>query len=118
MLSYHFGDPFQRGRGLGSFFSGLFKKLIPIASTFFKSPTGQTIKDVAISTASNFATDVFKGKNVKNSAQENLMQAKDQIGEALKRKFGTSANKNSDIVVKKKRKKNRNNKEKFNLLDE
>lgn len=111
MLSYHFGDPYQKGQGIGSFFSGLFKKLIPMAASFFQSPTGQKIKDVAVSTVSNIATDVFKGKNIKNSAKENLINAKDKIGEALKRKFESS---DSSVVSKKKLKKNKG---KFNILD-
>lgn len=118
MLAYHSGEIFQRGQGLGNFFSGLFKSVLPVASSFLKSSAGKVLKDVALSTASNLASDIIKGKNVKNSAVENLSSAKNKISSYLKRKFAEDPEELEIIEpkYKKARKKVKRKNVKFNLL--
>lgn len=84
MLAFHEGDYIQRGTGIGNFFSGLFRNFVPYAQSFFKSKAGQTVKDIALQAASNVASDVISGKNVKESATESLQKAKKRINTAIK----------------------------------
>lgn len=62
---YH-GPRYQRGQGLGSMFSGLFRKVVPlarVAAKAAKSPIakqiGRTLRDTAI----NVAVDALEGQN-------------------------------------------------------
>lgn len=123
MLTFHSGDLHQRGQGLGTFFSGLLKAIIPVAKSFLTSSTGKNIQKIALTTAGNVAQDLIQGKNVKDTAQQNLVNAKNKIGSVLKRKFGTDSPPSSPPT---KRRRGRKKKKKivgskvgkFNLLDE
>lgn len=103
---HHYGDPYQYGQGLGNIFGGLIKTIIPAARSFFKSSAGKTIKDVALQTASNLASDIIQGKNVKSSAVENLKSAKKQVGDFLNKRLNASDNTTTKQPPKKKRRKN------------
>ena len=95
MLTYHSGLRFQKGRGFGSFFGSILRGLKPIAKMglnagkrFIKSDfvkkLGNTALDVGKQAATNIAVDVLEGKNLKDSAQEQLEEAKKQIATTLK----------------------------------
>ena len=123
-MNYHSGDIYQRGSGLGSFFSGLFKSVVPLAKSFLKSSTGQTLKNVALSTASNVAKDIIEGRNVKESAKENLGDAKQKIKTLIKKKFDLDPDEIQPTQPPKRKSRNKKvigskiKKLKFNLLDE
>ena len=107
---------YQEGEGIGSFFSSIFRKLMPFATKAVKTVAGssiaketaQAVKDSAISGLTNMASDVIGGnKNFQESAAENLTKARQDIATALK----ASKRKNVKAKVKakgnKKRKKTR-----------
>ena len=84
---------YQEGEGIGSFFSSIFRKLMPFATKAVKTVAGssiaketaQAVKDSAISGLTNMAADVIGGnKNFQESAAENLTKARQDIATALK----------------------------------
>lgn len=94
-MYFHQGADFQRGRGFGSLFSGLFRSLVPIAkaganlgrrvvnSDFVKNLSSQALnagKDMV----KNIAADVLTGKNFSESAENELNIAKKKVGEAIR----------------------------------
>ena len=110
---------YQEGEGIGSFFSSIFRKLIPFATRAAKTvagsslaqETGKALKESAISGLTNMAADVIGGnKTFQESASENLSKAREDISTAIKanRKRG-SGNVKSKVKTKgnKKRKKRR-----------
>ena len=110
---------YQEGEGIGSFFSSIFRKLIPFATKAAKTvagsslaqETGKALKESAISGLTNIAADVIGGnKTFEESASENLSKAREDISTAIKgsRKRG-SDNVKSKVKTKgnKKRKKRR-----------
>lgn len=95
MLNFHSGVRFQQGRGLGSIFGAIFRGLKPLAKMglsagkrFIKSDfaknLGQTALDLGKTAATNIAVDLLEGKNFKDSAQEQLDEAKSKIAATLK----------------------------------
>jgi len=95
MLTYHSGLHFQQGRGFGSFFGSILRGLKPIAkmglnagkkffTSDFAKKLGKTALDVGKSAATNIAVDLLEGKNLKDSAQEQLEDAKNKIATTLK----------------------------------
>lgn len=105
----------MRGAGIGSFFSNLFKGLIPLASKLFKvgtkaarSEVGQRVlnatKRTALEAGLDIAHDTLKGKNLKDSAKEHLTNAGDKMLEALDREFVRTRNKRGGRVGGKKKK--------------
>lgn len=95
MIIPHRGLRFQRGRGIGSLFSGLFRTLKPLAKMglqagkkFLASSTGQqlkeTVKDVGKSMLKNVAADVLEGKNIGESAKEQIQDVKTKIAQSLR----------------------------------
>ena len=110
---------YQEGEGIGSFFSSIFRKLIPFATKAAKTvagsslvkETGKALKESAISGLTNVAADVIGGnKTIQESAAENLTKAREDISTAIKasRKRG-SGNVRAKAKAKgnKKRKKTR-----------
>lgn len=110
---------YQEGEGIGSFFSSIFRKLIPFATKAAKTvagsslaqETGKALKESAISGLTNIAADVIGGnKTLGESASENLSKAREDISTAIKgsRKRG-SVNVKSKVKTKgnKNRKKRR-----------
>ena len=110
---------YQEGEGIGSFFSSIFRKLIPFATKAAKTvagsslvkETGKALKESAISGLTNVAADVIGGnKTIQESAAENLTKAREDISTAIKasRKRG-SGNVKAKAKAKgsKKRKKTR-----------
>lgn len=94
-MYFHQGAEFQRGRGFGSLFSGLFRSLVPIAkaganlgkrvlkSDFVKSLSSQAL-DVGKDMVKNIAADVLSGRNFAESAEQELNSAKKKVGEAIR----------------------------------
>lgn len=131
-MIYHSGPRVQRGRGLGSILSGLFRSFAPVAKIGLKlgkslvsSPlarkVGVTALEAAKKSAANIAADVLSGNNLKKSAQRELNDAKEKIATTLragqKRKVG-DVKKGKILKPKKKRKISKKNcKGKFCLLD-
>lgn len=94
-MNYHVGPRYQRGRGLGSIFGALFRGLAPIAKlglragkSFIANPAvrqfGQSALNMARESAKNIALDVLEGRNVKDSAQEELEKARSKIASTLR----------------------------------
>lgn len=56
------GIPYQRGSGLGSFFRGIFRALMPIVKS-----AGKSIGKQALTAGANIASDVVAGKTIKGA---------------------------------------------------
>ena len=94
-LNFHEGVRFQRGRGIGSIFSGLFRFLRPLASMGLKvgkkvltsdiaKKLGNTALDIGKSAATNIAVDMLEGKAFKDTAADQITDAKKAIATTLK----------------------------------
>lgn len=139
-MQFHQGPYIQRGRGIGSLFSGLFRSLKPLASMGLKvgkkilnsdiaKKVGSTALDFGKEALTNVAVDLLEGKNFKDSANEQLAEAKARLAQTLKGGGKRKRNKkkkkyysdsedsdSSDEPHRRKRKKNRHPK-KYSLLD-
>lgn len=71
------GSPYQRGHGLGSFFSGLFRSILPI----IRKGAGAVGKE-AVKTGIDFLGDLSQNRPVKESFRNRISEA----GANLKRK--------------------------------
>lgn len=105
----------QRGNGIGSVLSGLFRLLTPFikrgATAALKSaPVRKALKSVkksALKTATTAASDIFAGKSPKANAKINLRQAQLNIEKAVTKslaKKNITSNKNPPMKKAKKRK--------------
>ena len=81
---------YQRGYGLGNAFKRFFRWIVPI----FKEhavPTLKTgitaLKDEALSSASNVINDVLEGKNLKDSAVQNIETSIENIKNKVEKKL-------------------------------
>ena len=79
------GERFQRGRGIGGLLrlaKGLFKPAIESIGRVVRSNTGQAIgnalKNQAIDTAKNLATDVLNGNNLKEGVKREVHNIKNR----------------------------------------
>lgn len=121
-MNFHQGNNFQRGRGFGSLFSGLFRSLVPIAkvgaslgkrvlkSDFVKGLSSKAL-DVGKDMVKNIAADVLTGKSFSESAEQELNNAKKKVGEAI-RGSGRKRKRTHISTVNKRKMINH-----FNLLD-
>ena len=83
------GLPHQRGGGLGSFFRGIFRALLPLAKS-----AGKAVGKQALATGAQIASDVVAGKNIKAAAKlrtrkgasKLLRSAASKLGRGLGRK--------------------------------
>ena len=86
----------EHGGGIGSFFSMIFKSLMPLAkkavglgSTAIKSKAGQNVikaaKEIAIDTGKKAIKDVIEGKSVKEAAADNIKAATKRAAKTVKR---------------------------------
>jgi hypothetical protein len=81
----------QRGRGIGSTLSSMFKGVIPamklMGHKLLESPITQkilkTAKRSAIDAGLNVAKDTLQGKNLKESLKENVATAKKSVTDSL-----------------------------------
>lgn len=119
-MLFHSGPRFQRGRGLGSLFSGLFRALRPLATMGLKfgkkiltsdaaKSIGSAALDMGKDVVKNVAVDLLEGKNIKESAAEQLNEVKSKLAETLrgsgrkrKRKMSKDENSISGSGAKKK----------------
>lgn len=110
-MIFHTGLREQRGRGIGALFSGLLRGLKPLAQMGFRAGKrlltsdfaknlGKTALEAGKQAVTNIAVDLLEGKNISDSAQEQLDDAKKKIANTLKGGGGCSKNRN------RKRKKN------------
>ncbi len=94
-LNYHEGVRFQRGRGIGAILSGLFRFLRPMASmglsagkkvlgSSLAQKLGNTALDIGKSAATNIAVDMLEGKSFKDTAKEQIDDAKKVLASTLK----------------------------------
>lgn len=85
----------QRGNGIGSVLSGLFRMLVPFVKNIARSaPAKRAIKSAqksAIRLASNAAGEIVSGRNPKSRAKIDLKRAQANIEKAL---VGPSKTKN------------------------
>ena len=79
------GERYQRGRGIGGLLrlaKGLFKPAIESIGRVMRSNTGQAIgnalKNQAIDTAKNLATDVLTGNNLKEGVKREVHNIKNR----------------------------------------
>lgn len=127
-MNYHSGYRYQRGRGIGSMFAGLFRALKPMAmmglnagKKLLTSDTakkfGSKIFDIGKTAAKDVLIDVLEGKKFADSSVEKLEEAKEKIAKTIR---GEGA---GGTCVRKRRKKQKNisktenKKRKYNLLD-
>ena len=86
--NYHTGRRLQRGRGIGSIFSSIFRSILPIGRKILNSDTtkllgksvGKSLKEAAVGTA----LDALEGKNLKQAAQSRLNESKRKIAQAIR----------------------------------
>lgn len=91
MSCLHRGPFIQRGRGLGSTLSALFKGVVPamqvMGQKLLASPITQnflkTAKRSALEAGLNVTSDALRGKKLKESISENLTTAKKAVTDSL-----------------------------------
>jgi len=125
-MNYHSGLRFQRGRGLGALFGGLMRGFAPLArlglsagKRFFQSDLakniGSTLVDSGRKAVTNIAADLLEGRNITQTAQDELEEAKRKIASTLRgsgyRKKRKKSCQKSICGAKK-------NKRSFNLLED
>ena len=102
------GPMYQQGYGLGGYFRNFFKWIIPMAEKHalphLKSGL-EAVKNQAIQSVSNIAQDTIKGKNIRDSLQENVSQAIENLKSKAENKLrgGGKRKKIHKIVFKKKK---------------
>jgi hypothetical protein len=120
------GYKYQRGRGFGSFFSSLFRRISPFLKT-----VGADIGKTLLNTGSHLIDDAVIGRNFKESARDRFSSAgkdilnqsintiKSQVGLGRKRKLSTrkrNNNKKRKVVRKPSRKRRNPKNKKKNLV--
>jgi hypothetical protein len=78
------GMPYQRGAGLGSFFRGVFRALLPMAKS-----AGKTLGRQALSTGAQIASDVVAGDTIKVAAKRRGKQATKKLLKRAVKKIQT-----------------------------
>lgn len=130
-MNYHTGLRYQRGRGFGSLFSGLMRGFAPLAklgfsagkkllTSDFAKNLGSTAAEAGKKALKNIAVDLLEGKDIVNTAKEELLDARKQIAQNLRgsgRKRKRTFKKSKIIKTPKKRKYGKKQSVKFNLLD-
>lgn len=118
---------YQEGEGIGSFFSSIFKKLIPFATKAAKTvagsslakETGKALKDTTISGLTNMAADVIGGnKTIQESAAENMAKARQDISTAIKAHRKRSSGSVKAKVKAKGNKKRKKTRMRYNIFDD
>ena len=83
------GARYQRGHGLGSILSGLFRRII---IPFFRA-NGRTIASKAIKTGLEVADDVAQGKSLKESAKRRIPKGIKEAAEKINWQTGSGTSK-------------------------
>lgn len=95
MFIVHRGDRFQRGRGLGGFFSGIFRTLKPLLSMGLSAgkkvltseaakSLGRSALEAGKESLKRVAVDTLTGKNIKESLDKELDDAKLKLAEKIR----------------------------------
>ena len=111
-IRFRGGESLQRGRGIGgllrlvkSVFSPIVKSFGTTALKAVTSKTGkkvlESIKDQAVSSAVNMASDVIKGNDLRESFQNEVSSARGKVGDAIKQAYKSKA-KNKDTKTQRK----------------
>ena len=102
-------DVYQEGEGIGSFFSSIFRKLIPfvtktaktVAGSSLVKGAGQALQDSAVSGLTNVAADLIGGKkNLNESVSENMSEARKNIASAIKASSGRKRPSSDNVKAK------------------
>ena len=102
-------DVYQEGEGIGSFFSSIFRKLIPfvtktaktVAGSSIVKGAGQALQDSAVTGLTNVAADLIGGKkNLNVSVSENISQARKNIASAIKASSGRKRPSSDNVKAK------------------
>jgi len=109
MSCLHRGPHIQRGRGIGSTLSAMFKGVLPAMQVMGKkilaSPITQEVLQTAKRSAAeaglNVVTDALQGKKVKESISKNVSTAKKAVTDSLVSGLKTLKGGNVKSAVKK-----------------
>ena len=102
-------DVYQEGEGIGSFFSSIFRKLIPfvtktaktVAGSSLVKGAGQALQDSAVSGLTNVAADLIGGKkNLNESVSENMSEVRKNIASAIKASSGRKRPSSDNVKAK------------------
>ncbi len=114
------GVPYQRGNGLGSFFKGLFRMILPVVKK-----VGKAVGKEALATGANVAADVARGRQFKESVQEHGRNAAGRMFDTAARKVRgggmgkrTAKKRKTINVARNSRKKRKTDTTGYGLLDE
>jgi hypothetical protein len=96
-IGYYRGPYMQRGTGIGSIFSGLFRGVLPalasgVRSIFAHPATraiGKSVSDAAITGGLNLAADAVAGRGMKKSFEKQLGEARKKVAGALRQQVPT-----------------------------
>lgn len=94
-MNFHSGVRLQRGRGIGSLFSGLIKGFAPIArmgiqagkrllNSDFAKNIGRSALEGGKTILKDVAADLIEGGNVEDNAQKNLQDARKKIAATIR----------------------------------
>lgn len=94
-MYFHTGLRYQRGRGLGALFGGLLRGFSPLArmginagkrllQSDMAKNIGSTLAESGRKALTNIASDLLEGKNVAQTAQEELSEARKKIASTLR----------------------------------
>ena len=128
-MIYHSGARIQRGRGIGSILSGLFRSVLPavsraglrtakrIVQSDVAKDIGRQMKDVAARSAVNMTLDTLEGKNVGESLQNQLNSAKKEISSSLRKSISRKRSKVNKSKATPRKKNSRYRKKSYLLED-
>ena len=94
--NYFRGNVYQQGKGLGKMFSNLFKWVVPLIKTHAIPKIEMGLKSVGrefLSSAANIATDVVNGRDLKESARENVNNSLNNVKGNIERSLEGSGKK-------------------------
>lgn len=126
-MNFHTGVRIQRGRGIGSLFSGLFKGFMPLArmgvqagkkllSSDLVKNIGRSALEGGKTILKDVAADLLEGNSVKENAQKNLDDARKKIASTIRGSGIRRKRKNKNIALKFEPKNKRH--KAYSLLDE
>lgn len=108
-MIFHKGKYIQRGRGIGSIFAGLLRKVIPAAKFFsskiLASPVTKSITETAKQSAAKaglkLAHDILSGENVGQSLKKGMKEVSSDIIDTAKTKMSGGGRKRKQQCAKK-----------------
>jgi hypothetical protein len=95
-MQFHRNPYLQRGSGIGSIFSGLFRAAVPVLSSVGKSlfgsdaakAVGKSIADTALRSGLSLAGDALSGQNVGDAFKKHLGVARQEVAQAVRAGVG------------------------------